>query len=167
MNKVAKVLEMEPMQVYEVASFYTMFNRTRVGKYHIQFCGTTPCMIRGARECMDAIKEYANIGMDEISEDGLFSLSEVECLGACVNAPMLQVNNEWVYEDLTPETTVALLESWKRGEEPKKGPQNGRINSLGPEGRTSLHTIPEGTHDRDFAAVKAKYDADKAAAAQK
>ena len=97
MNKVAKVLEMEPMQVYEVASFYTMFNRTRVGKYHIQFCGTTPCMIRGANECMDAIKEYANIGMDEISADGLFSLSEVECLGACVNAPMMQVNNEWVY----------------------------------------------------------------------
>lgn len=67
---------------------------------------------------MDAIKEYANIGMDEISEDGLFSLSEVECLGACVNAPMLQVNNEWVYEDLTPETTVELLKTWKAGGEP-------------------------------------------------
>ena len=165
MNKVAKVLDMEPMQVYEVASFYTMFNRTRVGKYHIQFCGTTPCMIRGARECMDAIKEYADIGMDEISADGLFSLSEVECLGACVNAPMLQVNNEWVYEDLTPETTVELLKTWKAGGEPHKGPQNGRINSLGPEGRTSLHTIPEDLHDRDFAAVLEKYNADKAAAA--
>jgi NADH dehydrogenase (ubiquinone) flavoprotein 2 len=154
MNKVAKVLEMEPMQVYEVASFYTMFNRTKVGKYHIQFCGTTPCMIRGARECMDAIKEYANIGFDEISEDGLFSLSEVECLGACVNAPMLQVNNEWVYEDLTPETTVDLLKSWKAGVEPKKGPQNGRKNCLGPEGRTCLHNIPEVNHERDFTAAK-------------
>jgi NADH dehydrogenase (ubiquinone) flavoprotein 2 len=89
MNKVAKILEMEPMQVYEVASFYTMFNRTRVGKYHIQFCGTTPCMVRGARECMQAIMDYKNIGMDETSEDGLFTLSEVECLGACANAPML------------------------------------------------------------------------------
>ena len=79
-------------------------------------------MIRGARECMDAIKEYANIGMDETSEDGLFTLSEVECLGACVNAPMMQVNNEWVYEDLTPETTVELLKKWKAGEEPKVGP---------------------------------------------
>ncbi len=74
MNKVAKVLEMEPMQVYEVASFYTMFNRTKPGRYHLQFCGTTPCMIRGARECMDAIKEFANIGMNETSADGLFTL---------------------------------------------------------------------------------------------
>ena len=64
MNKVAKILEMEPMQVYEVASFYTMFNRSKLGKYHIQFCGTTPCMIRGARECMQAIMDYKNIGMD-------------------------------------------------------------------------------------------------------
>lgn len=158
MNKVAKVLEMEPMQVYEVASFYTMFNRTRVGKYHIQFCGTTPCMIRGARECMDAIKDFANIGMDETSEDGLFTLSEVECLGACVNAPMMQVNNEWFYEDLTPETTVALLEKWKAGEEPKVGPQNGRINSLGPMGRTSLESIPDSVFTRDFVAEKQRYD---------
>ena len=89
MNKVAKVLEMEPMQVYEVATFFTMFNRTRLGKYHIQFCGTTPCMIRGIRDCMDAAMEHCNMGMDEISEDGLFTFSEVECLGACVNAPML------------------------------------------------------------------------------
>lgn len=122
MNKVAKILEMEPMQVYEVASFYTMFNRTKLGKYHIQFCGTTPCMIRGAQSCMEAIKEFAHIGMDETSEDGLFTLSEVECLGACVNAPMMQVNNEWFYEDLTPETTVELLKTWKAGKEPKVGP---------------------------------------------
>lgn len=165
MNKVAKILEMEPMQVYEVASFYTMFNRTRPGKYHIQFCGTTPCMIRGARECMDAIKEHCNIGMDETSADGLFTLSEVECLGACVNAPMLQVNNEWFYEDLTPETTVALLKKWQAGEEPTPGPQNGRINSLGPMGRTSLDTMPNGVHTRDFAAEKVRYDEAKAAAA--
>mmetsp|Transcript_1945 Transcript_1945/g.3370 ORF Transcript_1945/g.3370 Transcript_1945/m.3370 type:complete len:170 (-) Transcript_1945:65-574(-) len=168
MNKVAKILEMEPMQVYEVASFYTMFNRTKPGKYHIQFCGTTPCMIRGARDCMEAIKDYANIGMNETSEDGLFTLQEVECLGACVNAPMMQVNNEWFYEDLTPETTVALLEKWKNGEEPTPGPQNGRINCLGPMGRTSLETIPTELHDRDFAQIKADYDAAKAqAAAQK
>ena len=165
MNKVAKILEMEPMQVYEVASFYTMFNRTRPGKYHIQFCGTTPCMIRGARECMDAIKDHCNIGMDETSADGLFTLSEVECLGACVNAPMLQVNNEWFYEDLTPETTVELLKKWEAGEEPTPGPQNGRINSLGPMGRTSLETMPDSTVTRDFAAEKVRYDDAKAAAA--
>jgi NADH dehydrogenase (ubiquinone) flavoprotein 2 len=98
MNKVAKVLDMKPMQVYEVASFYTMFNRTKVGKYHLQVCGTTPCQLRGCRDIIKAIKEHANIGMDETSEDGLFTLSEVECLGACVNAPMIQVNNEYVYE---------------------------------------------------------------------
>ena len=163
MNKVAKILEMEQMQVYEVASFYTMFNRTKPGKYHLQFCGTTPCMVRGARECMDAIKEFANIGMDETSADGLFTLTEVECLGACVNAPMMQVNNEWFYEDLDPENTVALLKKWKAGEEPTPGPQNGRINSMGPEGRTCLETIPDSTFDRDFEQVKRDYEAAKAA----
>ena len=155
------------MQVYEVASFYTMFNRTKPGRYHLQFCGTTPCMIRGARECMDAIKEYANIRMNETSADGLFTLSEVECLGACVNAPMMQVNNEWFYEDLTPETTVEILKKWKAGEEPTPGPQNGRINSLGPMGRTSLEKIPEVLHERDFAAEKQKWEDAKAAAAKK
>ena len=114
---------MAPIQVYEVASFYTMFNRSKVGRYHLQVCGTTPCMLRGARDIIKAIQEYANIGMGETSEDGLFTLSEVECLGACVNAPMMQVNNEWFYEDLTPENTVAILDKWKKGEEPKKGPQ--------------------------------------------
>jgi len=116
---------------------------------------------------MDAIKDYAHINNGETSADGLFTLTEVECLGACVNAPMMQVNNEWVYEDLTPETTVALLEKWSAGEEPTKGPQNGRINSLGPMGRTSLETIAEAKRDRDFGAVKAAYEEKKAAAAKK
>ena len=98
MNKVAKVLDMQPMQVYEVASFYTMFNRTRVGKYHLQVCGTTPCQLRGSRDIIKAIQDHAGIEMDGTSEDGLFTVSEVECLGACVNAPMIQVNNEYVYE---------------------------------------------------------------------
>ncbi len=122
MNKVAKVLNMAPMQVYEVASFYTMFNRTKVGKYHLQVCGTTPCQLRGSRDIIQAIKDHAHIEMDGTSEDGLFTLSEVECLGACVNAPMIQVNNEYVYEDLTPESIVHIMDQWKRGEEPKKGP---------------------------------------------
>jgi len=121
-------------------------------------------MVRGARACMDAIKDYANINNGETSADGLFTLTEVECLGACVNAPMMQVNNEWVYEDLTPETTVALLEKWSAGEEPKVGPQNGRINSLGPMGRTSLEQIPQMKIDRDFETLKAAYEEKKAAA---
>jgi len=115
--------------------------------------------------------DYKNIGMNETSEDGLFTLSEVECLGACSNAPMLQINNEWVYEDLTPETTVELLKTWERGEEPKKGPQNGRINVLGPMGRTSLENIPLGDaalHERDWTGVLKQYnDAKEAAAAAK
>jgi NADH dehydrogenase (ubiquinone) flavoprotein 2 len=168
MNKVAKILEMEPMQVYEVASFYTMFNRTKPGTYHLQFCGTTPCMIRGARECMDAIKDFTGVGMNETSADGLFTLTEVECLGACVNAPMMQVNNEWFYEDLTPENTVEILKKWKAGVEPEVGPQCGtRINSIGPMGRTSLETIPNSTFDRDFAQVKEDYEKAKAEAAKK
>ena len=94
--------------------------------------------------------------MDEISADGLFTCSEVECLGACVNAPMMQVNNEWFYEDLTPESTVNLLQQWQRGEEPKVGPQIDRQFSMGPQGRTSLYE-PEkinSTFDRDFDAAK-------------
>ena len=114
---------------------------------------------------MDAIKEYANIEIGETSEDGLFTLSEVECLGACVNAPMLQINNEKFYEDLTPESTVELLKKWKAGEEPTPGPQNGRINSLGPMGRTSLEAMPDQIFDRDFEGIKVEYLEKKAAAA--
>ena len=79
-------------------------------------------MVRGAYDCIDAIKNHLGVGYDETTPDGLFTLSEVECLGACVNAPMMQVNNEWFYEDLDPENTVELLKTWQRGEEPEPGP---------------------------------------------
>lgn len=166
MNKVAKMLEMTPMQVYEVASFFTMFNRTKLGKYHLQVCGTTPCLLRGADQIIQAIKDFADIGHEETSADGLFHLSEVECLGACVNAPMIQVNNEWFYEDLTYDSMTNLMQQWKDGKEPQTGPQNGRRNSEGPEGRTTLfdkqyHT----TFTRDFGAEKKAYEEAKAAAA--
>ena len=95
--------------------------------------------------------------MEETSADGLFHLSEVECLGACVNAPMIQVNNEWVYEDLTYDSMQNLMQQWKDGIEPKVGPQNGRINSCGWDKRTSLDHIPlgdEAKHTRDFGAAK-------------
>jgi NADH dehydrogenase (ubiquinone) flavoprotein 2 len=116
---------------------------------------------------MDAIKDFTGVGMNETSADGLFTLTEVECLGACVNAPMMQVNNEWFYEDLTPENTVELLKKWKAGEEPEVGPQNGRKNSIGPMGRTSLETMPNSVFDRDFEAVKKQYEQAKADAAAK
>ena len=97
MKKVAKILEVPDMQVYEVASFYTMYNRTKVGKYHFQMCGTTPCLLRGSREVMNKALSYLGVEKNHVTDDGLFSISEVECLGACVNAPMMQVNNQKFY----------------------------------------------------------------------
>ena len=110
MNKVAKIMDVPPMKVYQVATFYTMFNRERRGKYHLQVCGTTPCMVRGSRDIMKAVEEHAGIKDGETSACGTFTVQEVECLGACVNAPMMQVNNEWFYEDLTPEKVDQILE---------------------------------------------------------
>ena len=107
------------------------------------------------------------MGMGETSADGLFTLQEVECLGACVNAPMIQVNNEYFYEDLDYDSMTQLMQDWKDGKEPKVGPQNGRINSCGIEGRTSLFNEPYGPISRDFAAEKASYEEAKAAAAAK
>lgn len=124
-------------------------------------------MIRGAGQIIQAVKDFAHIGMDETSEDGLFTLQEVECLGACVNAPMIQVNNEWVYEDLTYDSMQAMMKEWKEGREPKKGPQNGRINSCGIQGRTSLHEPSTGPISRDFGDAKAKYNEAKRIAAEK
>lgn len=100
------------------------------------------------------MKDFNGIGMNETSADGLFTLQEVECLGACVNAPMIQVNNEYFYEDLTYESMTQLMQDWKDGKEPKVGPQNGRINCLGIEGRTSLYGEYPGPIDRDWAAEK-------------
>merc|ERR1740139_2159328 len=146
MHKVAKMLEMTPMQV----------------------CGTTPCLLRGAQDIIRAVKDFSNIEEGETSADGLFTLQEVECLGACANAPMIQVNNEWFYEDLTYDSMQAMMTKWKNGEEPKKGPQNDRINSLGIEGRTSLYNIPQDGDakiDRDFAGELQRYNDAAAAAA--
>ncbi|KAL1310994.1 hypothetical protein AAFC00_001214 [Neodothiora populina] len=108
MNEVARLLEMPPMRVYEVATFYTMYNRSPVGKFHVQCCTTTPCQLRGSDGIMKAIEENLGIHHGETTKDGLFTFTEVECLGACANAPMVQINDDY-YEDLTPETTKSLL----------------------------------------------------------
>jgi NADH dehydrogenase (ubiquinone) flavoprotein 2 len=89
MKKIAKILEVPDMDVYEVASFYTMFNRTKVGKFHLQICGTTPCMVRGCGQIIKTIENHVGCKLGETSPDGLFTLEEVECLGACSNAPMI------------------------------------------------------------------------------
>jgi NADH-quinone oxidoreductase subunit E len=121
---VADLLGLAYIRIYEIATFYTMFNLAPVGRYYVQVCGTTPCGLRGA----DAIKDTCRklIGApNHVTEDGLFSWTEVECLGACVNAPMAQINKDY-YEDLTPESLTHILAELKAGREPKPGPQNGR-----------------------------------------
>jgi NADH-quinone oxidoreductase subunit E len=124
---VADMLGMAKIRVLEVATFYTMFNLAPVGKYHVQFCGTTPCLLRGA----DALKKvlHDRIGEEnEVTADGTFSWVEVECLGACVNAPMVQINADY-YEDLTPESLTKILNDISGGKTPKTGPQIDRQNS--------------------------------------
>ena len=134
---VAGLLDMPAMRVQEVASFYTMFNLAPVGKYLLQLCGTTPCWLRGSDEVRQAITEICGIGVGDTSEDGLFTLVEVECLGACVNAPMVQINDDY-YEDLDTEKTKKLLNALKNGETPAMGPQNGRRSSEPLGGATTL-----------------------------
>jgi len=149
MDKVAHVVEANPSRVYEVASFYTMFNRTKVGKYFIQLCGTTPCMICGSEDIKQTIENKLGIKNGQTTEDGLFTLLEVECLGACANAPMIQLNDDY-YECLTAQTTVELLDACANDEKPAMGkwgslPMNGQVSCEGPLGKTSLFevTAPE------------------------
>lgn len=143
MNEVAKVLGMPKIRVYEVATFYTMFNRDPVGKYHIQVCTTTPCMVCGAYDIFDKIKEITGLENGGTTADGLFTLLEVECLGACTNAPMIQINDEY-YEDLTTDDVEYILGALKKGETPKPGPYNGRVAAEPIGGPTSLTTEPTG-----------------------
>ena len=134
---VAEILEMPRIRVLEVATFYTMFNLAPVGKYLLQLCGTTPCWLRGADDLKAAIREECGIGVGETSSDGLFTLMEVECLGACVNAPMIQVNDDF-YEDLDKASTIKLLKSLKNGDEVAPGSAVGRHSSEPEGGRTTL-----------------------------
>jgi NADH dehydrogenase (ubiquinone) flavoprotein 2 len=116
MNEVARILEMPPMRVYEVATFYTMYNRSPVGKFHVQCCTTTPCQLRDSDAVMKAIEDTLGIHPGQTTEDGLFTFTDVECLGACANAPMVQINDDY-YEDLTYESTTSLLKALKEASE--------------------------------------------------
>lgn len=129
---VAAYLEVAPIRVYEVVSFYTMFNTKPVGKYFIQVCRTTPCWLRGSDGITSACKKKLGVGLKEVTEDGMFSIIEVECLGACANAPMVQIN-DWYYEDLTPERMEEIIDELRAGKEVKVGSQTGRLTSA-PEG---------------------------------
>ncbi len=130
---VAKKLDMAEIRVLEVATFYTMFNLEPVGQHLVQVCTTTPCWLRGSDDVVAACKKQIAPTPHTISKDGKFSWMEVECLGACVNAPMLQIGKDF-YEDLDGPATERILEAFRRGETPKPGPQNGRRRSSEPEG---------------------------------
>lgn len=137
MAHIAELLDMAEIRVYEVATFYTMFNLKPVGKYLIQLCRTTPCWLCGSDDLRVACKDLLGIGVGESTEDDMFSLMEVECLGACANAPMVQINDDF-YEDLSAARMKEILEMLRRGEQPPTGPQNGRQKSAPLSGATTL-----------------------------
>jgi NADH-quinone oxidoreductase subunit E len=143
---VAELLDMAPIRVYEVATFYTMFNLQPVGRYHLQVCRTTPCWLRGADQLTETCKKKLGIGLKDRTADGRFSLVEVECLGACVNAPVVQINDDF-YEDLDPQKLESIIDALARGENPPAGSQIGRQGSApvgGPQALTDDATAGAG-----------------------
>ncbi len=144
MDVVAELLRMPPIRVYEVATFYLMFNTVPIGKYHLQVCTTTPCWLRGSDDVVAACRRVTGIrGWHETSEDGLFTMTEVECLGGCVNAPILQIDNDF-YEDLDGPLTERLLTQLKRGDaKPQPGSMIGRLTSAPQGGPNTLTPVSE------------------------
>lgn len=140
MDHIAETLGMPNVKVYEVASFYSMYNTAPVGKYLVQFCTTTPCWLCGSDEIVKATKDHLGIGMGETTQDGKFSLMEVECLGACVNAPMVQINDDY-YEDLTADNMKEVLSSLSEDLQPTVGSQTGRRASMPSAGTTTLKAL--------------------------
>ena len=140
---VAEVLEMAPIRVHEVATFYTMFNLKPAGKYLIQVCRTTPCWLRGAAALSRTCQDKLGVGFKEVTDDGMFSVMEVECLGACANAPMVQINDDY-YEDLTPERLIEIIDALRVGEDVPVGPQAGRLCSAPEGGAKTLTKVPSG-----------------------
>ena len=128
MKYIAKFLNMPYIKVYEVATFYSMYNLSPVGKYFFQICTTTPCMLRGAYDLVDVCKKRISKNENKISQDGNTSWIEVECLGACVNAPMIQINEDY-FEDLNIEKLEKIIDKIKQNEIPKPGSYRGRINT--------------------------------------
>ena len=129
---VAQACDVAPIRVYEVASFYSMFYTKPMGRHIVQLCRTTPCWLRGSDAIGERCKQHLGIDYGQTTKDGMFSLIEVECLGACCNAPMVQINDDF-YEDLTPQSMSSILEALERGEQPQTGSQSGRLASA-PEG---------------------------------
>lgn len=145
MDHIAEMLSMAPMRVYEVATFYTMYNLQPVGKHLVELCTTTPCWLRGSDKIVEACEKHLGVKCGETTPDGQVTLREAECLGACVNAPMAQIRSadgaDYFVEDLTPENAVHLLEQLQRGEKPKPGSQSGRKSSEPAGGLTTLKQV--------------------------
>ncbi len=142
MDAVAERLSMPPIRVYEVATFYFMFNMKPIGRFHLQVCGTTPCGLRGSDDVTRACKDAAHVpAFGATSADGLFTMTEVECLGGCVNAPILCVDDDY-YEDMDYDSTVKLIEALKRGERPAPGSVIGRQTSAPVGGPLTLINVP-------------------------
>ena len=137
MKYIAKFLDMPYIKVYEVATFYTMYNLSPVGKYFVQVCTTTPCMIRGANQLVEACKEKISKSQNTLSKDGKCSWVEVECLGACVNAPMMQINEDY-FEDLDKEKTSKIFDKMLNDENIEPGSYRGRVNSEPENNRKTL-----------------------------
>lgn len=137
MDYVAALLEMPPVRVYEVASFYTMYNLQPVGRHMIEVCTTTPCWLRGSDAIVQACESRLGVHCGQTTADGMFTLKEAECLGACVNAPMIQIGDHY-YEDLTPESMIAIIDQLAQGQLPKPGPQSARTSSEPASGLTTL-----------------------------
>ena len=139
-EQVAKILSMPYIKVYEVATFYSMFNLAPVGKYFVQVCTTTPCMIRGAKKIVDICKKNISINTNELSENKLCSWTEVECLGGCVNAPVVQVNKDY-YEDLNEDKAEEIIKSLLKDEFPQPVSAKNRKNSSPEKGKTTLNEV--------------------------
>jgi NADH-quinone oxidoreductase subunit E len=142
---VAREIDMPFVRILEVATFYTMFNLAPVGRFHVQVCGTTPCMLRGSDDVFEACYKRG-LSKSHTTDDGLFTLSEVECLGACANAPMVQINDD-NYEDLTEASMGAILDALAVGKSPKSGPQVDRQTSCPDGGPTTLKKMAERNYD--------------------
>ena len=142
---VARQIDMPYIRALEVASFYTMFNLAPVGRYHVQVCGTTPCMLAGSDDVFRACKDKG-LKKGHTTADGLFTLTEVECMGTCANAPMIQINDD-NFEDLTYESTAAILDALAKGETPKSGPQVDRQSCAPIGGPSTLKEMVTENHD--------------------
>ncbi len=138
MDYVANMLSMPAMRVYEVANFYTMFHLKPVGKHVINICRTTPCWLRGSDDITHTCKSKLGIDIGETSQDGMFTIKEAECVGACVNAPVVIIDDEY-YEDLDATSMGKIIDDLKSGKEPRKGSQKGRMTSAPEGGLTTLN----------------------------